>query len=358
MDQPARVPLILDVDTGIDDALALLYACASPEAELTAVTCSAGNATLDDTLRNTRAVLEIAGRGDVEVAAGRPVPLVRPLEITPETHGPHGLGYAELPEPSAAATTRFGPDLLVEQVRRRPGELTLLTLGPLTSLAIAVLAEPALPRLLRRWVCMGGAYAVPGNTTPISEWNVHCDPEAARIALAAWQRAVDADPATPRALLMGLDVTEQARLTTDHVVALARRAGSRPDDSLDPDRLAGDPERRSVASNPMIRMLADALRFYFEFHARADGFYGAFVHDPVVVAAALDPSLVRTRAVAVEVDANGGPGDGQTIADWRGLTGRGPNADVATDVDAAAFLERLVDRIGSLAAGRVGPAAT
>ncbi len=348
-----RVPLILDVDTGIDDALALLYACASPDVELVGVTCSAGNATLEDTLRNTRAVLELAGRGEVEVAAGRPVPLVRPLEITPETHGPHGLGYAELPEPTVVpASTGFGPALIVDQARRRPGELTLITLGPLTSLATAILAEPALPGLLRRWVCMGGAYAVPGNTTPVSEWNVHCDPEAARDALEAWQRALEADPATRRPLLMGLDVTERARLTTDHVVALAHRAGSRPDDSLDPGRPAGSPERRSVASNPVIRMLVDALRFYFEFHARADGFYGAFVHDPMVVAATLDPSLVGTRPVAVEVDASGGPADGQTIADWRGLTGRTTNADVATEVDATAFLERLVDRVGSLAAER------
>ena len=96
-----RIPLILDVDTGIDDALALLYAAASPEAELVAVTALSGNVHVDDTERNTRAVLELAGRTDVEVAAGRPVPLLRPLEITPETHGPHGIGYAELPEPDA-----------------------------------------------------------------------------------------------------------------------------------------------------------------------------------------------------------------------------------------------------------------
>ncbi len=353
-----HVPLILDVDTGIDDALALLYACASPEADLVAVTCSAGNAALDDTFRNTRAVLRLVGRPDIEVTPGQHAPLDRPLEITPETHGPHGLGYAELPEPPPAATGRSASRLIVDEARRRPGELVLVTLGPLTSLALAVCEEPRLPFLLHRWVCMGGAFRVPGNTTPASEWNIHCDPEAARLAFGAWQAAVETGDPVARALVMGLDVTEQARLTTDHIVALARRAGSRPDDSLDPGRPPGSPERRSVASNPVIRFLADALRFYFEFHARCDGFYGAFVHDPLVVAAALDPSLVGTRAVAVEVDANGGPGDGQTIADWRGLTGRNPNADVATDVDAAVFLERLVGRIGSLAAGRVGPAGT
>ena len=100
----------------------------------------------------------------------------------------------------------------------------------------------------------------------------------------------------------------------------------------------------------MIRFLADALRFYFEFHARYDGFYGAFVHDPLVVAAALDPALVTTEPVAVEVDASGGPGDGQTIGDWRRVRGRTPNADVAVAVDAAEFGRRLVERVGDLAA--------
>lgn len=352
MQQQARRPIILDVDTGIDDALALLYACASPEAELVAVTCSSGNATLEDTARNTRVMLELAGRTDVLVAAGRPAPLLRSLEITPETHGPHGLGYAEPPEPAMRLSDRFGPEVIVDAARRRPGELTLVTLGPLTNLALAVLMEPRLPNMVRGWWCMGGAFGVAGNTTPVAEWNIHCDPEAARIALGAWGRAAEADPATPRATIMGLDVTERARLTTDHVVTLARRAGSRPDDGLDPDRPAGDPERRSVASNRVIRVVADALRFYFEFHARYDGFYGAFVHDPLVVAAALDPSLVRTRPASVDVDAAGGPADGQTIEDRRGHTGRAPNAEVAEWVDADTFLARLVERVGALAAER------
>jgi purine nucleosidase len=325
-------PLLLDVDTGIDDALALLYACASPEAELVAVTCLAGNATAADTQRNTRAVLEAAGRGDVEVAVGRPVPLLRALEITPETHGPRGLGYADPPEPSMPLSPRFAPQLIVDEARRRPGELTLVTLGPLTNLAIAVLMEPALPRLLRRWVAMGGAFRVPGNTTPVAEWNVHVDPEAARVALGAWQVAVDADPATPRALLVGLDVTEQARLMPDDLDALAARGGG---------------------PGPVVDLLRDALRFYFEFHARYDGFYGAHVHDPLVVAAALDPGLVRTEPASVDVDASGGPGDGQTIADWRHVTGLAPNADVAVDGDAGELIRRLVTRVGDLARSRL-----
>jgi purine nucleosidase len=212
-----------------------------------------------------------------------------------------------------------------------------------------VLIEPELPRLLRRWVLMGGAFRVPGNTTPTTEWNVHCDPEAAKVCLASWQAAIDADPGVPRALALGLDVTERARISTDHVVALAHRAASTPDDSLDAAREPGDAERRSVASNPIVRFVADALRFYFEFHARYDGFYGAFIHDPLVVAAALDPSLVTTEPVAVDVDVSGGVADGQTVADWRRLWGRTPNVDVAVTADADAFLQRLVERVWGMA---------
>jgi purine nucleosidase len=350
--RPARTPLILDVDTGIDDALALLYACASPDAELVAVTCLSGNAEAVDVARNTRAVLELAGRTDVEVALGRRIPLIRPIHIAPETHGPHGVGHAILPSPTAPLSARFGPQLIVDEARRRPGEITLVTLGPLTNLAIAVLMEPDLPRLLRGWVLMGGAFGVPGNTTPATEWNIHCDPEAARIAFAAWQRAIEADPGVPRAVAMGLDVTEQVRIFPEHVSALARRAGSVPDDSLDPGRGPLEPERRSVASVPIVRFVADALRFYMEFHREYDGFYGAYLHDPFVVAAALDPSLIASVAVAVDVDASGGVADGQTLADFRKLWGRVPNADVATTADAPRFMAQLIERLGALAADR------
>ncbi|HWP62518.1 MAG TPA: nucleoside hydrolase, partial [Candidatus Binatia bacterium] len=153
---PSRIPLILDVDTGIDDSLALLYACASPEAELVAVTCVAGNVEARQVATNTRAVLELVDRTDVEVALGREVPLVRPLRTTPETHGPRGIGYAELPPPSRPLSERHAVDLLIEEARRRAGELVLVTLGPLTNLAVAVLREPELPRLIRRYVLMGG----------------------------------------------------------------------------------------------------------------------------------------------------------------------------------------------------------
>ena len=273
---------------------------------------------------------------------GRPVPLLRPLEITPETHGPRGIGYAELPDPVRPRSPRYAPQLIVDEARRRPGEITLVTLGPLTNLAVAVLMDPRLPILLKRWVMMGGAFRVPGNTTPTTEWNVHCDPEAARICFAAWQAAVAVDPEVARPLVMGLDVTEQARILPADLAALAERAAR-----------AGDPDG---ASNPVVQFITDALRYYFEFHARYDGFYGAYIHDPLVVACALDPSLVvLSEPAAVDVDASGGPADGQTIADWRGLWRRPPNADVAVEADAGEFLRRLVERVGTLATERAGP---
>jgi purine nucleosidase len=348
-----RTPIILDVDTGIDDSLALLYAVASPEAELVAVTCCAGNVDARQVELNTRAVLELAGRGDVEVALGREVPLVRPLETTPETHGPRGLGYAELPEPARPLSERHAVDLLIEEARRRPGEITLVTLGPLTNLAVAVLREPGLPRLLGRYVLMGGSYRSPGNTAPTTEWNVNVDPDAAKVVLSAWEAARSADPSIRLPVALGLDVTEKAKITPEHVVALARAAGSTPDDSLALSR-GEDPmlATRSVASNPIVRYVADALRFYMEFHSRYDGFYGAFIHDPLAVAAALDPSLVRTEALTVDIELGGTLTTGETVTDWRRVWNRPPTLDVAVEADADLFLDRLVERVGRLAKER------
>jgi purine nucleosidase len=348
-----RIPFILDVDTGIDDSLALLYACASPEVELVAVTCVAGNVDARQVAENTRAVLELARRTDVEVALGRETPLVRDLETTPETHGPRGIGYAELPPASRALSDRHAADLLIEEARRRPGELTLVTLGPLTNLAVAILREPALPWLLGRYVLMGGSYRSPGNTAPTTEWNIHVDPDAARLVFRAWEAARAVDPAVRRPVALGLDVTERAKFTPDHMVRLARRAGSHPDERLAPE---DGIETRSVASNAVVRFIADALRFYMEFHSRYDGFYGAFIHDPLAVAAAVDPSLVRTEAVTVEVELAGHLTAGETVTDWRRVWGRAPNLDIAVEADATAFLERFIERVGGLAA-RLGDVA-
>jgi purine nucleosidase len=148
-------------------------------------------------------------------------------------------------------------------------------------------------------------------------------------------------------------VTEQARVLPDDVVRIARRAGSTPDDSIALAR-GEDPmlATRSVAGNPIVRYIADALRFYMEFHARYDGFYGAFIHDPLAVAAALDHRLVTTEALHVDVETRGALTTGMTVADRRKLTGRPPNLDVAVSANIAEFMNRLVERVGGLAAAR------
>ena len=343
---PARMPLLLDVDTGIDDSLALLYACAWPEVELVAVTCIGGNVNARRVAENTRAVLELVGREDVPVALGREQPLVKPLETSTETHGPRGLGYAELP-PARRPLERYEAAVrIVDVARDRPGEVTLVTLGPLTNLAVALDREPSLPNLLAGWVMMGGAFRAPGNTTPTSEWNIHVDPHAAKAVFAAWGRRSSRLP-----LAMGLDVTERARFVPEHLRKLAVRAGAQP---LDAAGLGREPMETigSVEANPVLRFIADSLRFYFEFHARYDGFYGAFVHDPFAVAAALDPRLVRVQPVFVDVESGAGLAHGMTVADWRGLTRKPPNLDVAVAGDADAFIDRFIDRVANLAASR------
>ena len=346
-----RLRVILDVDTGIDDSLAILYACASSEIDLEAITCVAGNVPGRQVADNTLALLELAGRGDVPVALGAERPLVKPLQTTEETHGPRGIGHARLPVPTRALEAEDAADLIVSAARRRPGTLHLVTLGPMTNLALALSREPRLPSLLARWTFMGGAFRVPGNTTPTAEWNLYVDPDAAKACLAAWAAALAEDPALPLPLGMGLDVTELARMLPADVARLARRAGAAAHDAAALES-AGAPMLTvgTVSASSMLRFITDALRFYFEFHAQYDGFYGAFVHDPFAVAAAIDRTLVTTQSVFVDVEAGPGLAHGMTVADWRRLTGRPPNVEVATSGDATAFLDRLVDRVGGLAA--------
>ncbi len=297
------------------------------------MTCVSGNVEARDVARNTLGVLELAGRPDIEVALGRVVPLVRPLQIAPETHGPEGIGHAKLPRPSRDVSERHAVDVIVDEARRRPGEITLVTLGPLTNLAVAGLREPELPRLLRGLVMMAGAYRSPGNTAPTTEWNVSVDPEAMATVLAAWA----AVPEVRRPVALGLDVTERAKLTPPHLADLRRRAGDQPDSLL-------------------LRFVDDALRFYMEFHSRYDGFYGAFIHDALAVAAALEPSLVRVEALRVEVEVAGRWTSGETVTDWRRVWDRPANLDIAVEADIIGFFERFLDRLGRLAQVRGGVA--
>jgi purine nucleosidase len=321
------VKLIVDVDTGIDDALALLYVLASPEAELLAVTCTSGNVEAGQVAENTIALLDMCGRSDIEVAVGRGVPLVRPLMTAPETHGPKGIGYATLSAPARAVSPRHSADLIVEEARRAPGEVTLITLGPLTNLAVALQREPALPTLVRNLVMMAGSYRSPGNTAPTSEWNVAVDPEAMAAVLSAWASA----EGVGRPVALGLDVTERAKLLPDHLARLHAAAGNPP-------------------ANRLLQFIDDALRFYMEFHSRYDGFYGAFIHDALAVAAALDPALVTTQALPVQVELEGTLTSGETVTDWRRVWGRPPNLEIAVTADIDTFFGRFIERVGGLVA--------
>jgi purine nucleosidase len=320
------VKLIIDCDTGIDDALALLYALASSEAEVVAITSTAGNIQARQVATNNRALLDMVGRTDVEVALGREVPLVRPLMIAPETHGPRGIGYAELPPPSVPLSDRHSADLIIEEARRAPGEITMVTLAPLTNLAVALVREPKLPRLLRGLVIMGGSYRSFGNTAPTSEWNVAVDPEAMAIVLSGWA----ACEGTSRPVALGLDVTERAKMTPDHLARLRSAAGGE--------------------DSPVVTFIEDALRFYMEFHSRYDGFYGAYIHDALAVAAALDPTLITTESLSVEIELSGKWTTGETVTDWRRSWGKPPNLDVAVSADVEEFFARFIDRVGKLAA--------
>lgn len=334
-----RQRIILDVDTGVDDSLALLYLLASPDAEIAGIASTAGNVPADQVAINNLAWLELARAPEIEVTLGAAEPLAIPLRTTEDTHGPHGVGYAELPAPTRRISPRSAAQMWVDLARRNPGELLGLCTGPLTNLALALRAEPELPRLLRRLVIMGGAFDHPGNTTPTNEWNIHVDPEAAKIVFDAFSAA----PPDRRPIVCALDITETIEMRPAHLIRLAERADSRPSETVSP---ADPPEARSTASNPIIRYLTDAVRFYFDFHESYDLGYLAHMHDPFAAAVALDPALARTRPATVDVELTGTLTRGATVADWAGMWGRPPNADIVVGTDPVRFFDRMITRIG------------
>ncbi|MDQ4489673.1 nucleoside hydrolase [Sinomonas sp. ASV486] len=339
--EPSRTPVsvLLDCDTGIDDALALLYLCSQPHVELVAVTSTPGNVDADQVAANNLALLQLCGRGDVPVAIGARAPLRIPLVTTPETHGPQGIGYAELPTASRAPEARGAVELWVEEARARPGELTALITAPLTNFALALRAEPRLPELLAGVVIMGGAYYYQGNTTPTAEWNTHVDPHAAAEVFAAFA----GQPEERLPIVCALETTERIEMHPEHVAALAEAAGCAAPELVLPDQPEG---QRSTASNRLVKHVSDMLRFYFEFHRHYDQGYVAHVHDyfAASVAAGTARYAVRTATVHVEVDS---PRlIGTTVADYRELWGERPNARI---VSANHPQEAFAELIGSLA---------
>lgn len=299
-----QVPVILDVDTGTDDALALGYAVASPRIELVAVTTVAGNVGVEKTTANTLAVLDWLGAGDVPVHRGASRPLVRPHRDAVYFHDEGGLGGAQLPPSTRSVGADRGPAALIRLARLRPRELTLVTLGPLTNLAIALNVEPNLPELLKSVVVMGGAYSVPGNTTPAAEFNILVDPEAAEQVLTA---------RFPNLTTVGLDVTERVALTRDDWDAV-NAASTIP---------------------PPATLLREVGKFAFSRLGREQ----FSLHDPLSVAVAIDPTLIDVRELAVAID---------FVEPERGRTRIvGPGSvRVATSVDAQRALEEFRRTVG------------
>lgn len=336
----APIPVFADVDTGVDDAMALVYLLASDDADLIGIASTAGNVGVDQVCRNNLGLLELCGAADIPVSRGADGPIASELRTAEDTHGPQGLGYARLPSHDRGLTEYDAAEAWVRAARAHPGELVGIAVGPLTNLALALRAEPALPTLLRRLVIMGGAFDYRGNTTAVAEWNVSVDPEAAAEVFTGWSAAGLTPP-----IVLGLNLTEHIALTPALLNRLAAAAGS----PTAPMSVLDDRGTRSAAANPLIRVLEDAMRFYFEFHFDQGEGYLAHLHDPLAAAVALDPDLVECRPTTVDVELTGTLTRGMTIADWNGRWGRPPNALVGIGVDAGVFFERYSDRVGPFA---------
>ena len=321
-------PLIIDVDTGIDDAFALLYACAETQARILGVSTVVGNVSLAAATRNTRAVLALAGRADIPVWPGAAAAIANAVRDASEIHGETGLGHAVLPAPEEQRYASHAADLIIGAARSHSGRLVLCAVGPLTNIALAVMREPELPRLVKRFVIMGGAYADLGNVTPSAEFNIWHDPEAARIVFRAFG-GVGAAPV----IAIGLDVTRKTIIDERDIAAIGSRIAARPHGAK------------------LARFLEDASRFYFERMEKILGKRIFTMHDPLAVAVALDPTLVETRRAAVDVETTGRLTTGATIVDWRGQWGRLANSEVAVAVDAERFRGLFFDAMARLAEG-------
>jgi purine nucleosidase len=339
------LPVFVDVDTGVDDAMALVYLFASDDADVVGIASTAGNVPVQQVCKNNLGLLELCGL-DIPVSKGSEQPVTAPLRTAEDTHGPEGMGYARLPATDRALTAHDAADAWIRAAHAYPGELVAMAVGPLTNLALALRKEPALPKLLRRLVIMGGAFDYRGNTTPVAEWNISVDPEAAAEVFAGWGAAWGStQPPSHLPIVLGLNLTENIAMTPTLLSRLATVAAS----SSIPMSLLDDRGTRSVASNPLIAVLEDAMRFYFEFHFDQNEGYLAHLHDPLAAAVVLDPDLVSFRPVAVDVELTGTLTRGMTIADWSNRWKREPNALIGVGVDPEAFFDRFIARVGAFA---------
>ncbi|MGP5718188.1 nucleoside hydrolase [Glutamicibacter arilaitensis] len=342
------IRLLIDNDTGIDDALALAYLCACDHVKIEALTSTPGNVDVEQVAANNRALLALCGRPEVPVLIGVREPLQIPLVTTPETHGPQGVGYATLPDPMSPVSMDLDAiDYWIEAARANPGELTVLLSAPLTNFALALRREPRLPWLLRKVVIMGGAFYYQGNTTPTAEWNTHVDPHAAKEVFAAYTAAAEQGlDSSKLPVVCSLDTTENFEMQPNFLTKLSVEAGCAEPEIVQ----ASDPEGTlSKSSNPLVRYLSDALRFYFEFHRHYDQGYIAHVHDYFAAGVAAGTLEYQTRPATVDVETESPLLFGTTVADFRGLWGKPANAQVVVANDPEAGFAELVQRLGALA---------
>ncbi len=307
--------ILFDTDPGIDDACAILLALASPELTLEGLSVVHGNCSLQQATRNALSVLELANASQIPVAVGCELPLVQPSLLAPETHGNTGLGYAELPEPRSRPTVQHGSDFLIEKILSSPGEVTLVAIGPLTNVALAIRQEPRLISAVKEVIVMGGAIRHEGNTTALAEFNTYVDPHAAHIVYHSGM------PIT----LVPLDVTYQCVLTSEDVKRIRR------------------------VDSPVTKFIEDATSFYMEFHDSYQGIQGCVINDPLALALTFAPELCSYQALYVDVDIAGGVSMGKTIGDFYNYGKSKPNMKVALGVSAREFIDLFVERIVELA---------
>jgi inosine-uridine nucleoside N-ribohydrolase len=303
--------LIIDTDPGIDDAMAILLAFQAPELNVLGLTTVFGNVQTELAAQNGLRLAELAGQPDLPVALGAVAPLVLPLKgIADFVHGQDGLGDIGLAPPAGQPIDRPAAQFIVDTCRARPGQVSLVALGPLTNLALALALEPRLPELVAGVVLMGGAVTVNGNVTPAAEANILADPHAAdAVFTAGW-------PVT----MVGLDVTMQTIMSPAYLASLAE------------------------SGSPLGQFVSRISQFYLAFHHRYYGLTGAYTHDPSAIAYLLDPTLFTTRSGPVRVVTEG-LAIGQTILDQRQrwsdphAWSNQPSTQVCLEVDSAGLLD-------------------
>jgi len=303
--------LIFDTDPGQDDAIALFLCLASSELALDAVTTVAGNVPQPLVTNNARALLALAGRTDVPVYRGCERPMVRDLYTAEYVHGPTGVDGADLPEPLVAAQPLHAVDELISRsMASQDASVTLCPVGPLTNIAMAMVKEPAIVPKIREIVWMGGAFAEPGNTTELAEFNAYVDPHAAHVVFTSGA------PIT----IFPLDVTHKALTLPEHVEALA------------------------AFGTPVARAAAGMLRFYERHDVEKYDIPGAPLHDPCVIAYLVDPSLFEGHRAHVAIDHATEASIGNTYE----IEAATPNATIMTEIDAERFFALMISRVGSL----------